>query len=231
MPIQWSQACPHNGHLTLWWKAVTMKMRGPSKLIQRLNHENLNWILCGQWAVKCSLRTYAAKLSAECSFITILSCGPFYMISSNKLRIDRFWSVMVFRFVVNLPFWDGLHIKSSNPWNIMHCSPCRIPCRVFIHSNFLSPLVRVYLTGGRAVKGHGEGKGASLFLAQGMWKDRAFPVGRPITLWICAPITSLWQSPLLPLHIHGVLRRHMDRGSWIASEEYADSGTQQWREE
>lgn len=120
--------------------------------------------------------------------------------------------------------WYTYLFEMGFTYNLLNHETLCIACHVgfFIHSNFLSPLVQVYLTCGRAVKGHGEGKGASLFLAQGMWKDRAFPVGRPIKLWIWAPITSLWRSSLLPLHIHGVLRRHMDRGSWIASEEYAE---------
>lgn len=46
----------------------------------------------------------------------------------------------------------------------------------------LVPLCEATSHVARAVKGHSGGKGASLFLAQDMRKDRAFPVGRPITL-------------------------------------------------
>jgi hypothetical protein len=43
-------------------------------------------------------------------------------------------------FVLDPPRWSGLDKKSSRLWNIIHCMPCRTPCRCFMHSNFLGPL-------------------------------------------------------------------------------------------
>ena len=55
------------GHFTLWPRAVTMNLWGPSKLTWRPYHENFNFV----WsrAFKCSVKTYANGFSTECSFI------------------------------------------------------------------------------------------------------------------------------------------------------------------
>ena len=62
------------------------------------NHGTFNFVRSR--AFKCSVKAYRNGFSTECYFITIHSCGPFYMISKNKSRVVRFWNAMVSPFCV-----------------------------------------------------------------------------------------------------------------------------------
>jgi hypothetical protein len=128
------------GHFTLWPRAVTMKLWGPLKLIQRPYHGNFKLNFVWSWDFQVHCKVIHDQQSTECYFVIILFMWAFYIVSYNKSMIVRFWSAMVFQ-VVDPPLWGRLCAKSSRSWNIINCMPCRTPCRFFIHSfNFLGPV-------------------------------------------------------------------------------------------
>ena len=61
----------------------------------------------------------------------------------SEFLINKSWDLGVswsLSFVLDPPLQGGLDVKSGRPWNIIHCMPCKIPCRFCIHSNSLDPL-------------------------------------------------------------------------------------------
>ena len=89
------------GTSTLWPRAVTMKLWGPLKLIQRLpwNIEIKSFV----WsrAFKCTVKTYKTRFLTECYFITILFMGALLHNKWYQIKVfDEIWSVMVSQFCV-----------------------------------------------------------------------------------------------------------------------------------
>ena len=91
-------------------------------------------------AFKSSVKTYGTWLLTKCYFISVLLMWTRLHKSYNKLGAVRFWSVTVSQFCVRSTSLRWAWCKSCRTWNIIHCMPCRTPCRFLIHSNFRGPL-------------------------------------------------------------------------------------------
>ena len=91
------------------------------------------------WGFKSNVKTKWRGSRLNAISLPSFSCGPFYTISYNKLKLVRLWNVMVFRFCVRPISLRCTEARSSRLWIIIYCLPYRTPCRIFIHSNFLGP--------------------------------------------------------------------------------------------
>lgn len=99
----------------------------------RLNFE-------GSQVFKCDVETYTTGLSTKCYFTTIIFMWAFLYKKSRQTRVMILWIVTVPWFCVKSTTWGGLSTKSDGLWNkSSHCMPCRTPCRLFLHSNFIGP--------------------------------------------------------------------------------------------
>jgi hypothetical protein len=86
----------------------------------------------------CSVKTYTTRrLSTKCYLNIILFIWT--LLPNNFFYIYQgLWSIMFSRFCVrsNSLRWTWC----NRPWSIIHCMPCRISYRFFIHSNLCGSL-------------------------------------------------------------------------------------------